>query len=139
MKDSGIDWLGQVPEHWHVLSIKRLTPVFRGASPRPIQDPKYFDDEGEYAWVRIADVTANNHYLESTTQRLSELGESLSVPLDTGRLFLSIAGSVGKPMITGIKCCIHDGFVYFPYLEEHPEFLYYIFLSGQPYLGLGKL
>ena len=139
MKPSGVDWLGDVPTHWQVLSIKRLTPVRRGASPRPIQDPKYFDADGEYSWVRIADVTANDHYLKTTTQQLSELGLSLSVPLQPGQLFLSIAGSVGKPMITDIKCCIHDGFVYFPYIEQEPEFFYYIFYSGQPYLGLGKL
>ncbi len=139
MRDSGIPWLGEVPKHWEVLSIKRLTPVSRGASPRPIEDQKYFDDEGEYAWVRIADVTSNDHYLRETTQRLSELGKSLSVPLEPGSLFLSIAGSVGKPMITAIKACIHDGFVYFPQLQINPEYLFYIFESGQPYLGLGKL
>ncbi|WP_228041844.1 restriction endonuclease subunit S [Planktothrix mougeotii] len=139
MKDSGIEWLGEIPEHWESLKIKRLTLIKRGASPRPIDDPKYFDDDGEYAWVRIADVTASERYLETTTQKLSELGKSLSVPLEPGNLFLSIAGSVGKPIITKIKCCIHDGFVYFPHLRANQEFIYYIFNSGQPYLGLGKM
>ncbi len=46
MKASGIEWLGDVPAHWKVLAIKRLSPVMRGASPRPIDDPKYFDEEG---------------------------------------------------------------------------------------------
>jgi type I restriction enzyme, S subunit len=139
IRDSGVTWLGDVPAHWEVKSIKRLTPVARGASPRPIDDPKYFDDEGEYAWVRIADVTSNDYYLKHTTQRLSELGQSMSVTIEPGHLFLSIAGSVGKPMIAAIKACIHDGFVYFPQLEMNPEFLFFIFDSGQPYLGLGKL
>ena len=138
-KDSGIEWLGEIPEHWQSLNFKRLTLIKRGASPRPIDDPKYFDDDGEYAWVRIADVTASERYLETTTQKLSELGKSLSVPLEPGNLFLSIAGSVGKPIITKIKCCIHDGFVYFPDLKANQEFIYYIFNSGQPYLGLGKM
>ncbi len=138
-KESGVEWLGEIPMYWKALRIKRLTMVKRGASPRPIDDPKYFDEEGEYAWVRIADVTASETYLEATTQRLSELGKSLSVPLEPGNIFLSIAGSVGKPIITNIKCCIHDGFVYFPSLKEDCKFLYYIFSSGQPYLGLGKL
>jgi len=139
MKDSGIEWLGEIPEHWRCLQIKRLSLVKRGASPRPIDDPKYFDEEGKYSWVRIADVTASTHYLEVTTQRLSPLGKSLSVPLEPGAIFLSIAGSVGKPIITKVKCCIHDGFVYFPQFKGNPEFLYYIFASGQPYGGLGKL
>jgi type I restriction enzyme, S subunit len=138
-KDSGVEWLGDIPEHWKSLKIKRLTVIKRGASPRPIDDPKYFDDDGEYAWVRIADVTASERYLQTTTQKLSELGKSFSVPLEPGQLFLSIAGSVGKPIITKIKCCIHDGFVYFPDLKVNQEFIYYIFYSGQPYLGLGKM
>lgn len=138
-KESGIDWLGQVPESWIVKKIKWDTAVFRGASPRPIDDPVYFDDDGDYAWVRIADVTASDKYLEKTTQRLSALGASFSVKMQPKSLFLSIAGSVGKPCITNIKCCIHDGFVYFPFLKINQDFLYYIFASGESYKGLGKL
>lgn len=139
MKASGIDWLGLAPSHWVVKAIKWESPVQRGASPRPIDDPVYFDDEGEYAWVRISDVTAAGMYLERTEQRLSDIGSSLSVKMEPGSLFLSIAGSVGKPCITKIKCCIHDGFVYFPRWKGDPRFLFYIFASGEPYKGLGKM
>lgn len=138
MKNSGIEWLGEVPAHWEVKSIKWLSPVQRGASPRPIDDPKYFDDEGEYAWVRIADVSASDGVLRETTQRLSELGSSLSVKIQPGELFISIAGTVGKPCISAIKACIHDGFVYFPTLKIPPMFLYRIFEAGVCYGGLGK-
>lgn len=139
MKSSGAAWFEQLPEHWEVRRIKSLSLVKRGASPRPIADPRYFDENGEYAWVRISDVTASRRYLEATTERLSELGKSYSVPLEPGAIFLSIAGSVGKPIITKIKCCIHDGFVYFPYFKGNRDYLYYIFASGSCYGGLGKL
>ena len=138
-RESGVPWLGSVPAYWTVKALKRDTVVRRGASPRPIDDPKYFDDGGDYAWVRIADVTEAGMYLERTTQRLSELGSSLSVKLQPGDLFLSIAGSVGKPCIAKIKCCIHDGFVYFPHLSVSSKFLYYCFAAGEAYKGLGKL
>jgi type I restriction enzyme S subunit len=138
-KDSEIEWLGDIPAHWDLKKIKWDTPVSRGASPRPIDDPIYFDEFGEYAWVRIADVTDSGEYLEKTTQRLSDIGANLSVKLEPGDMFLSIAGSVGKPCITKIKCCIHDGFVYFPRLKINNKFIYYIFASGEPYKGLGKL
>lgn len=137
-KDSGVEWIGKIPNNWEVVKIRHLSKVRRGASPRPIDDPKYFDENGEYAWVRIADVSASEKYLLNTTQRLSELGNSLSVKREPGNIFLSIAGSVGKPIITKIKCCIHDGFVYFTNLEIDNNFMYYLFLSGQPYRGLGK-
>ena len=127
MKDSGVEWLGEIPAHWAVKKTKRLCLVRRGASPRPIDDPIYFDDAGEYSWVRIADVTASERYLELTTQRLSRLGKSKSVPLEPGELFLSIAATVGKPIVTRIKCCIHDGFVYFVGLRENREYLFFLF------------
>ena len=138
-KPSGVEWLGEVPEHWDVKAIKWESPVLRGASPRPIDNDAYFDEEGEYAWVRIADVSAAGMYIHETVQRLSDLGRSLSVPLQPSTLFLSIAGTVGKPCITAIKCCIHDGFVYFPFWCGEARFLYYLFASGEPYRGLGKL
>ena len=139
LKDSGVEWLGDVPEHWKVRRIKSLSAVKRGASPRPIDDPRYFDDDGEYAWVRISDVTASNRYLRKTIQRLSEIGQALSVKMEPGSLFLSIAGSVGKPIITDIKCCIHDGFVYFPYFNGNVEFLYRTLSVDGPFEKLGKL
>src|SRR5690606_3799189 len=93
----------------------------------------------EYSWVRISDVTASDGVLRSTEQRLSELGASLSVPLQPGALFVSIAASVGKPCITAIKACIHDGFVYFPRLSVPPMFLFRVFEAGQCFAGLGKM
>ena len=138
-KPSGVEWLGDVPEHWEVKKIKRISPVNRGASPRPINDLKYFDDNGEYAWVRISDVTRSNGFLFETEQRLSSLGASFSVKLEPESLFLSIAATVGKPCITKIKTCIHDGFVYFPKLNKHRDLLFNIFESKLCFVGLGKL
>ncbi len=139
LKHSGVEWLGDVPEHWEVRRIKSFSVVKRGASPRPIDDPRYFDENGEYAWVRISDVTASNRYLQKTTQRLSEIGQALSVRIEPGNMFLSIAGSVGKPIITKIKCCIHDGFVYFPQFKGDVEFLYRVLSTEGPFAKLGKL
>lgn len=138
-KDSGVEWLGDVPNEWSVIAIKRLSRVKRGASPRPIDDPKYFDDQGTYSWVRISDVTASDVYLYTTEQTLSALGSSLSVKLHPGDLFLSIAATVGKPCIAAIDCCIHDGFVFFPDLKINTKFLYYLFSAGEAYKGLGKM
>ncbi|WP_174261963.1 hypothetical protein [Desulfobacca acetoxidans] len=69
-RDSGVEWLGYVPENWDYKKIKRISNVKRGASPRPIDDPIYFDEEGEYSWVRISDVTSSERYLITTEQKL---------------------------------------------------------------------
>jgi type I restriction enzyme S subunit len=137
-KDSGVEWIGEIPSGWEVVKLKRLTKVKRGSSPRPIDDPKYFDDFGEFKWVRISDVTNSERYLFETSETLSELGSSLSTKIYPNDLFLSIAGSVGKPIIPKVKCCIHDGFVWFDGLKYNSEFLYYTFLLGTCFSGLGK-
>jgi type I restriction enzyme S subunit len=137
-KDSEVEWLGKIPKHWDVKKLAHITPVKRGASPRPIDDPRYFDDNGKYGWVRIQDVTSSNGILSHTRQRLSMLGASRSVKLEPGSLFLSIAATVGVPCITDIKCCIHDGFVYFPILPINPMWLYRVFESNECFVGLGK-
>jgi type I restriction enzyme S subunit len=139
MKETSIPWLGKIPEHWGVKPIKNISKVQRGASPRPIDDPSYFDDAGEFSWVRISDVSASNGILYNTEQKLSESGASCSVKRYPGDLFLSIAGTVGKPCILGIKACIHDGFVYFDKLNINVWLLYRIFEAGYCYKGLGKL
>lgn len=137
-KPSGVEWLGEVPEGWNVIQIHHLCSVKRGSSPRPIDDSAYFDDNGEYAWVRISDVTASKKYLLKTEQRLSEYGKQFSVPLEPYELFLSMAGTVGKPIITMIKCCIHDGFVFFKSIKQNKNFLFYLLSYDSIYGGLGK-
>lgn len=107
-----------------VKKIKEFAKVRRGASPRPIDDPKYFG--GQVGWVRIADVTASRKYLRSTTQYVSKLGESFSVRVNKGDLVISIAGTVGRPIIIDTPSCIHDGFVQiYDFKESDVEFLYY--------------
>ena len=138
-KPSGIDWIGEVPEVWEIKRIKRIAEILRGASPRPIDDEKYFDDNGEFSWVRISDVTASETYLNETYEKLSELGSSLSVKIKPGDLFVSIAGSVGKPIISNIKACIHDGFVWLKSPKVDTKYLYYILNADGIYGGLGKL
>jgi type I restriction enzyme S subunit len=138
-KDSGVEWIGEIPEQWDIVAIKRLTRVKRGASPRPIDDPKYFDENGEFSWVRISDVTNSDMYLETSEQMLSNEGVKASVKIYPNELFISICATVGKPCISKIKCCIHDGFVYFPDFKGDNRYLYYIFNAGEAYKGLGKL
>ena len=37
-----------------------LSQIVRGASPRPIKDPKWFNKESDIGWLRISDVTDQN-------------------------------------------------------------------------------
>lgn len=129
-------------DDWRTTSLGDIATIKRGASPRPINDPIWFADEGR-AWVRIADLSAEpTRYLNQASQYLSELGVSHSVKIEVGELIMSIAATIGVPKIVNIPACIHDGFIVLRHYEEHTtqEFLYHYlsFLtqrlanSGQP-------
>lgn len=99
--------------------------VRRGASPRPIGDPKYFG--GTVGWVRISDATSAKKYLRKTEQYVSPLGESLSVRVDIGDLIMSICATIGRPVIVDMPACIHDGFVQFYEVNnDDKEYMYYL-------------
>ncbi len=106
-----------------------LATIQRGASPRPIDSQAWFDENSSVGWVRISDVTKSGMYLFETTQRLSPLGVQHSRPVSRGSLIMSICATVGRPIITRIETCIHDGFVVFDSLLVDKHFLYYILKS----------
>ena len=99
------------PPDWQVARIGRLARVTPGASPRPIDNPAWFDAESGIGWLRIADVTTAGKYLRTTKQDLSAAGMANSRFVPSGNLVMSICATVGRPIITGKDVCIHDGFV----------------------------
>ncbi len=110
---------------WGVRLLGDIARIQRGASPRPIDSPAWFDQNSSIGWVRISDVTKSGIYLRETTQRLSPLGVQHSRPVARGRLIMSICATVGRPVITEIDVCIHDGFVVFDDLNADKMFIYY--------------
>ena len=118
--------LGEIPEDWMVDSLKEVADIKRGASPRPIDSPKWFDNSSETGWLRISDVTKSDKYLRNTVQNLSEEGIKHSRPVSKGALVMSICATVGRPIIVQKEICIHDGFVVFKNLRLDRDFAYYI-------------
>lgn len=117
--------IGIIPEDWEVESLGTLARIYRGASPRPIDSPIWFDENSNVGWVRISDVSKSSKYLLATTQKLSEAGIKNSRFIDENNLIMSICATVGRPIITQMKVCIHDGFVVFENSKIDKEYLYY--------------
>ena len=124
-----------IPSDWERVKIGALTSVSRGASPRPIASPRWFDTQSKIRWVRISDVNrSNGRILRETIQALSTDGVSRSRYLKPGTLIMSIAATVGIPVITGIPTCIHDGFVALENLKVDQRFLLYLLKVSEPRL-----
>ena len=117
---------------WEVKKLGDIARIQRGASPRPIESPVWFDENSSIGWVRISDVTRSGMLLRETTQRLSMLGVQHSRPVARGGLIMSICATVGRPVITEIDVCIHDGFVVFDDLHAEKLFVYYVLKWIEP-------
>lgn len=98
---------------WEKRKLGDLAEIVRGASPRPISDPKWFDNDSDVGWLRIADVTAQDGRIRYLEQKISELGQEKTRVIKTPHLLLSIAATVGKPVINYVSTGVHDGFLIF--------------------------
>jgi type I restriction enzyme S subunit len=119
-----IDSLVLEKHSWEQRRLEDVADIVRGASPRPIKDPKWFDDNSDIGWLRISDVTEQDgriHYLE---QRISEAGQECTRVLTEPHLLLSIAATVGKPVINYVKTGVHDGFLIFQNPKFDREFMF---------------
>ena len=117
---------------WDLRRLGDIARIQRGASPRPIDNPAWFDENSDIGWVRISDVTKSGMYLRETTQRLSPLGVKHSRPVSRGNLIMSICATVGRPIVNEIDVCIHDGFVVFDDLQADKLFIYYMLKWIEP-------
>ncbi|WP_298606191.1 restriction endonuclease subunit S [uncultured Veillonella sp.] len=98
---------------WEQRKLGDLAEIVRGASPRPISDPKWFDNNSDVGWLRIADVTAQDGRIRYLEQKISELGQEKTRVVKIPHLLLSIAATVGKPVINYVPTGVHDGFLIF--------------------------
>lgn len=109
---------------WDKKEFGQLAEIVRGASPRPIDDPKWFDRNSNVGWLRIRDVTEQDGRIYYLDQRISKLGQEKTRVLFEEHLLLSIAASVGKPVINYVETGVHDGFLIFQKPLFELEFMY---------------
>jgi len=69
MKDSGIEWLGEIPEHWEVKRLKFLATTVQTGSTPPTGNSEYYD-ESDYDWYTPVDFT-NGIYLTESNRKLN--------------------------------------------------------------------
>lgn len=138
MKDSGVEWLGEVPEHWGVVQAKYVADITRGAILRPVDAPEYFDENGEWAYLNISDATKCDKYLSTSKLRLSELGSTKSARVSPDNLIITASATIGKAFINKIKVCVHDGFIPFCNIKLDINYLYHYVSNPYLYAAMGK-
>ncbi len=108
-RDSGAEWIGQVPEHWRVAPLKVVADTVNGATPDS-GNPEYWD--GDIPWYTPTDID-NEIAAELGAPRryISQAGyESCAVKLSPpGSVILSTRAPIGSVGTTTIPSTINQG------------------------------
>lgn len=69
MKDSGVDWIGQIPAHWEVVPLRRVSRIHPGNGfPVELQG----DEEGTIPFLKVSDFSSNDTHVGSANNYVSE-------------------------------------------------------------------
>ena len=108
-KNSGVEWLGQIPEHWDAKALKRGFGVVNGSTPKS-GEPENWD--GDIPWVTPDDLGKNTgRVLNEPARYITRRGyESCGTRMvGTGSLVLSTRAPIGHLAIAGTPLCTNQG------------------------------
>lgn len=71
MKDSGVDWIGEIPMHWNIVATKYLFEIFSGATPKSEIIANW---DGNIIWITPADYKTDDVFVSCGRRNLSEQG-----------------------------------------------------------------
>lgn len=99
MKDSGVKWIGEIPEHWEIRKFGHLIKLItKGATPTSYGFD--FQDEG-INFIKVESIEKNGKFIPSKFNYISqECNNFLSrSKMKEGDLLFSIAGALGRVAI----------------------------------------
>ena len=134
MKDSGIDWIGQVPEGWDISKIKFTTQLNGRIGWQGLTSAEY-KEEGPYL---ITGTDFHNGTINfETAVHIDEKrwSEASQIQVENGDLLITKDGTVGKvAIISGLddKASLNSGVLRIQTIDEiDRRFLYYVLLSDE--------
>lgn len=108
MKDSGVEWIGEIPEGWEVKKVKQDFIIIAGATPKS-DDTRNWD--GDIPWITPADYTTEQIYVYGGKRNLSQKGyDSCSTSLlPQGCLIFSKRAPIGLVALNAVQLCTNQG------------------------------
>ena len=127
MKDSGVEWIGEVPEHWNILKLQAHTQMLT-----PMRDrPEKLD--GDIPWVRIEDydgkyISASKEGLGVSTETVKEMNLKI---YPVGSILCTSSCDLGKCAIVARELVSNQRFInIIPDSNTNSDYLYYLMLSN---------
>ena len=126
MKDSGIEWIGEIPEGWKLSHIGNVAEIGSGGTPDR-NKPEYWQD-GTIPWMASGEI--NNEYVYETKELITELGlhNSNAKVLPTNTVMLGLIGqgkTKGLCAILKIESACNQNLAY---MIPNTKYLFYEFL-----------
>jgi len=123
-KDSGIEWIGEIPSHWKVNKVKHNFSFRTGFTP-PSGKSEYYQD-GEHIWINISDLKDKfiNDSANKITDKAIEDFNPQIVPKES--LLYSFKLSVGRVAFNTFDCYTNEAiFSIDPDGNTNLKFYYY--------------
>ena len=139
MKDSGVEWIGEIPKEWDILNLVAHTSMLT-----PMRDrPENLD--GPIPWIRIEDF--DGKYISSSKASLGvskETVRSMNLKIyPVGTILCTSSCIMGKCAIVSRELVSNQRFIgIIPDQNTCENFLYYLMLSNSErmnYLATGAL
>lgn len=131
LKPSGIEWLGDVPEHWRVCRVKHVAKLESGHTPSKTM-PEYWED-CNIPWVSLNDTKQlkDVDYITETALQISELGmkNSSAHLLPARAVIFTRDATIGLAAITTRPMAVSQHIIAWICQERFviPEFLLLVF------------
>lgn len=93
MKDSGVEWIGNIPDNWKVKPLKYVADIQTGNTPS-MKNKNYYSDNG-IEWIKTNNLLGTNGVSESEV-KLSIEGSKTARIAKAHSTLVSCIGDVGK-------------------------------------------
>ncbi|HGF1449437.1 TPA: restriction endonuclease subunit S [Streptococcus suis] len=132
MKDSGIEWIGEVPEEWGTGKIKYYAEISAGSTPDRTNELFW---NGDIPWMASGEV--NQGVVTHTAEKITKLGlrNTSTKLLSKGTVMLALNGqgkTKGTAAILNIETASNQSLASFDVNNEFVNgyFLYYYFVAN---------
>lgn len=137
MKDSGIDWLGEVPAHWEVRKVSHFAKVGNGSTPS--RDNERYWSNGHFPWMNSGVV--NELFVRDAPARVTDtaLNECHLPLVPAGTVLIAITGqgkTRGTASLVEIDCTISQHLAYVTLREDYlsPMYLLRVYQAAYKFM-----
>lgn len=136
MKDSGVEWIGEVPEHWDVMKTSlAFLGIGSGTTPSTSKKEFYDEENGKY-WLQTGDL--NDGTITDTSKKVTEFAVkacNLKFYPKASVVIAMYGATIGKVGILGIETATNQACCVLPRAKNMAsKYAFYEFLACKPAL-----